>query len=335
MIDKENKLKNAAITQEWHTLLHLAVGSNQTEFVKQLLRILDDNDLDLQDNYGDTAFGYAVYAGNIEIVNLMLKRNLQLPIIRGQMGVTPIQYAAFNGKYKMTWHLYDKTVHSFEEKDWNLLFFICLRSGIYDIALKMVRDKNALAFARDTNQCTALHWLATNQMLLNSSCHSQEHDDNPIMTNPYMENQVFFQLVKFLWTTILDKYYYSEAELRKIRNEPFQLIFYAAKDGNFGFLSELISGYPELIRDTDSKNRTILHVAVMYRHASIFNMVNQMGYVINAISLYEDEQGNNLLHLAANLAPQSQLELVSGAAFQMSLELLWFEVQFLYLVTWI
>ncbi|XP_058726427.1 uncharacterized protein LOC131597771 [Vicia villosa] len=162
-------------------------------------------------------------------------------------------------------------------------------------------------------------------MLLDSSCHGPKHDLNPIMTNPYMENQVFSQLVKFLWTTILDKYYYSEAELRKIRNEPFQLIFHAAKVGNFRFLSELISGYPELIWDTDCKNRTILHIAVLHRHASIFNMVLQIEYIKNFISMYTDKKRNNLLHLAAKLAPQSQLELVSGAAFQMSLELLWFE----------
>jgi hypothetical protein len=47
---------------------------------------------------------------------------------------------------------------------------------------------------------------------------------------------------------------------------------------------------------------------------------------------YEDEKKNNMLHLAAKLAPQDQLELVSGAAFQMCVELLWFEVQLLYLM---
>lgn len=138
-----------------------------------------------------------------------------------------------------------------------------------------------------------------------------------------------FQLVKFLWTTILDKYYYSDAELRKIRNEPSQLIFDAAKVGNFGFLSELISGYPSLIWDVDSKRRTILHIAVMHRHASIFNLVHKIGHIKGVIVTYEDEEGNTLLHLAAKLAPRNQLELVSGAAFQMCLELLWFEVQFI------
>jgi hypothetical protein len=36
--------------------------------------------------------------------------------------------------------------------------------------------------------------------------------------------------------------------------------------------------------------------------------------------------------MAAKLAPRGQLELVSGAAFQMSVELLWFQVQQLYFV---
>ncbi|XP_058726428.1 uncharacterized protein LOC131597772 [Vicia villosa] len=51
MIDRENKLKNAAITEGGHTLLHVAVGAIQTEFVKQLLKILDDNDLDLREKF--------------------------------------------------------------------------------------------------------------------------------------------------------------------------------------------------------------------------------------------------------------------------------------------
>ena len=48
-----------------------------------------------------------------------------------------------------------------------------------------------------------------------------------------------------------------------------------------------------------------------------------MGFIVT----YEDYDRNTLLHLAAKLAPEAQLELVCGAAFQMCLELLWFEVR--------
>jgi len=137
-----------------------------------------------------------------------------------------------------------------------------------------------------------------------------------------------FQLIKFLWTTILDRHYSSKEELNKIRNEPSQLIFDAAEVGNFGFLSELISAHPSLIWDVNSKYQTILHIAVLNRHASIFNLVHQIGYTKGIIVTYvDDDEGNTILHLAAKLAPPGQLELVSGAAFQMRVELVWFEVQ--------
>jgi hypothetical protein len=142
---------------------------------------------------------------------------------------------------------------------------------------------------------------------------------------------VVFQLVKFLWTTIVNKYC-GKNELKEIINYPSQLIFDAAEVGNFRFLSELVSVYPGLIWDVDSKNRTIIHIAVLHRHTSIFSFVHKIGHIKGIIVTYEDEEDNNMLHLAAKLAPREQLELVSGAAFQMCVELLWFEVQLLYLM---
>jgi len=142
---------------------------------------------------------------------------------------------------------------------------------------------------------------------------------------------VVLQLVKFLWTTILEKRCSTE-ELKEIKNEPSQLIFDAANVGNYGFLSELISAQPSLIWDVDSENRTILHIAVLHRHASIFGLIHQIGHIKDVIVTFEDEDKNTLLHLAAKLAPPGQLELVSGAAFQMCMEMLWFEVQCNFLI---
>ena len=39
-----------------------------------------------------------------------------------------------------------------------------------------------------------------------------------------------------------------------------------------------------------------------------------------------NEDGNNMLHLAAGLAPEEKLNAISGAALQMQRELLWFKV---------
>ncbi|KAK9938938.1 hypothetical protein M0R45_015649 [Rubus argutus] len=99
---------------------------------------------------------------------------------------------------------------------------------------------------------------------------------------------------------------------------------------SFGGGSRIIlttmSCYPELVWETDEKNRTIIHVAVLHRHASIFNLVHGIGSIKDLVVTYEDDQGNNIVHMAAKLAPQNQLNLVSGVALQMQRELVWFEV---------
>lgn len=82
-----------------------------------------------------------------------------------------------------------------------------------------------------------------------------------------------------------------------------------------------------LVWDVESKNRTILHIAVLHEHASIFKLVHQIGRIKGIIVTYEDNDKNTLLHLAVKLAPPGQLELVSVAAFQMCVVLLWSKTQ--------
>ncbi|ONI01271.1 hypothetical protein PRUPE_6G131100 [Prunus persica] len=106
---------------------------------------------------------------------------------------------------------------------------------------------------------------------------------------------------------------------------PSQLLFDATRLGNFEFLAALLSAYPDLFWELDENKRSIIHVAVLHRHASIFNLVHEIGFIKDFITAMSDDEDNNILHLAAKLAPQNQLNLVSGAALQMQRELVWFE----------
>ncbi|XP_027338321.1 uncharacterized protein LOC113852284 [Abrus precatorius] len=144
------------------------------------------------------------------------------------------------------------------------------------------------------------------------------------MINPGAKQHVVFQMVKFLWTTILRKKN-SKEEIMGIIREPSPVLFDAADVGNIWFLSELISAYPTLIWEVDNRDRSIIHTAVSERHANIFNIIHEIGPTKEIIVTYFVEDRNTLLHLAAQMAPTSQLELVSGAALQMCLELIWFE----------
>ncbi|KAK6228652.1 hypothetical protein SCA6_000992, partial [Theobroma cacao] len=108
-------------------------------------------------------------------------------------------------------------------------------------------------------------------------------------------------------------------------------LFEAARLGNYNFLAALIGSFPDLIFRKDEKNRSIFHIAVLQRRASIFNHIHKLGLQKDLIMLYrvEDQENPsifyNMLHLAAKLPSLDRLNIVSGAALQMQRELLWFK----------
>ncbi|XP_028807359.1 uncharacterized protein LOC114762073 isoform X1 [Neltuma alba] len=321
ILDQDRSLACAAITRGWSTVLHVAAGANHVHFVDELVKEMNPEDLELQDVTGNTAFSIAAATGNLEIVEIMKRKNKDLPLIRGGQGTTPLHMAALQGQSDMAWHLYPETIQFFHDHaDWIVLLFCCVNNEIYDLALKCLEMNQDLAFERDesTNE-TILHILARKP--LSSICQSQRYRKR-LMKSCFRQTQQL-QLVKYLWSIFLKQ---DDAMIIGNIREPSPVIFNAVEVGNFEFLAELISTYPDLIWEVDERNRSIIHVAVLRRYADIFNLIHDIGPIKDFIVCFEDTRDkDNLLHMAARLAPSDRLNLVSGAAFQMTLELLWFE----------
>ena len=103
-------------------------------------------------------------------------------------------------------------------------------------------------------------------------------------------------------------------------------LFEAAKMGNAKLLIIVICSYPDLLWRVDRKGRSIFHIAVLHLQETVFNLVYEIGVIKDVILTYVDDENQNILHLAGQLAPPSQLNTVSGATFQMQREMLWFKV---------
>lgn len=142
-----------------------------------------------------------------------------------------------------------------------------------------------------------------------------------------MKTTPFVQLVECLWNKLLQQDY-DETEMRSFINLPSQITFDATQVGNFQFVAALMRSYPDLLWEMDEKNRSIIHIAVIHRHSSIYSLIHELGSFKDFISTFEDDEGNNILHYAAKLTPPDKLSLISGAALQMTHELRWFEVYF-------
>ena len=128
------------------------------------------------------------------------------------------------------------------------------------------------------------------------------------------------QLVEDLWKNIRllpDKQFSYHVD---------SVLFRAAETGNVELLIILFRSYPDLIWKTDEKRRTIFHVAVLNRQEAVFNLIYEIGAIKDMILVFADDKNQNIAHLAGKMAPSSRLNMVSGEALQMQLELLWFKV---------
>ncbi|GJV98183.1 hypothetical protein Tco_1553435 [Tanacetum coccineum] len=70
---------------------------------------------------------------------------------------------------------------------------------------------------------------------------------------------------------------------------------------------------------------SIFHIAVKHRHEGIYNLLYEIGSMKDLITPLKDGDENNMLHLVGKSAKRKRLQDVSGVAFQMQRELLWFK----------
>lgn len=307
-IEMHPQAPTTRITKGWETALHIAAGAKQTEFVKELVKLMDKRDLELKNKYDNTALCFAAASGVIMIAEVMVEKNRDLPGVRGSNGVTPLHMAALLGHRDMVWFLYNVTNNEFLTKqDYTALLIATISSDLYDVALQILQQQPNLATERDSDGETALHVLARKPSAFSGK---------------KLINTQALDLLKYLWEQFSQL---DDSEIGDRLRSPSRPLFVAAECGNFEFIFELLDSYPDLIWKVDEESRSIFHVAVMHRQEKIFKLIYDIGAHKDLIASYKDTNNRNMLHLAGKLAPFNRLNIVSGAALQMQLELLWFK----------
>ncbi|KAI9178582.1 hypothetical protein LWI28_028187 [Acer negundo] len=338
IFDKYPEDIQARISKAEDTALHIAAAANRTLFVKELVNSIHMNVdyLATENKEKNTAFCLAAAAGNMELVDLMLVKNEELARTRGKKNLLPIQMAALLGKEKMVQHLYYKARkgkdYLVKDDDLIELLVTLINNYLYDAALMLLKDHPELAISRAGNEETALHALARKP--LTSSDLANPNDQQGILksffnlfsgTNMVHNKRMHpkaLELVEILWEKVI---LLDDNQISELIGYPWRLIFVAAEHGNVQLLSKLIDKYPDLIFKVDENGYSIFHIAVLNRHERIFNLIYETGSIKDLIVVKEDEEENNILHLAAKLPPPNRLNIVSGAALQLQRELLWFK----------
>ncbi|KAH9753265.1 ANK REP REGION domain-containing protein [Citrus sinensis] len=249
--DDHQSMLRAAVTKGYQTILHVATGAKQTNFVKQMVELTGhDNLLTLQDENGNTAFCFAAAVGSVEIAQFMLQRNPNLLTIRGGGQMTPLYIAALFGQSKMASFLYRQNEDNLEPDDLENTFFVSIETGLYGLALQLLKkNKKLLAGATHAKYGTAMHMLARNPSAFTSNCPGwlKAHSGN-------------FKFLAVLTRSYPDLVHQLDENGRSIFHiavmhrhaDTFKLIY------EMGFDKELIATY------VDVSGNNLLHLAAQY-----------------------------------------------------------------------
>ncbi|WCJ28757.1 Ankyrin repeat family protein [Euphorbia peplus] len=325
------------ITSRGETALHVAALAGHSDFVENLIDKMMEHEIQAEtktnreNGRGNTAFHCAAISGNVSTAKSIMKCKLDhLPMIRGDGDYLPIDMAALKGNKEMVRYLYQSTKHhlqdptcqDLDDQDRKTLLVTLINSDIYDVAFEMAKAILSHGTTPENMEEEALKVLALKP--LNPPGFLQKFIP-PFSYKHVVAKRVMYnnavELIQILWDKISSDINRVSNLMRFSNQNP---VLDAAKMGNFQFLSILIASYPDVLFSIDENRYTIFHHAIMNRHVDIFNLIH-IGSVKTVVTSFKDEQGNNMLHLSAMLAPPNRLNIVPGAALQLQRDLLWFE----------
>ncbi|XP_042034954.1 uncharacterized protein LOC121781281 [Salvia splendens] len=305
LLERAPSLAFVEINERGDRALHLAAAMGNEEIVRELVeRISSCDDLALLDGRGCTACCYAAISGDVEVADIMLRKNPCLVTARDKNNATPLHKAAFCGNKEMVSYFLKSTkVEDFSNQEWFDILLLLVRTRMYDVGLELLEKNVSLATMRN-EEGTVLHALArqdishfrANRRILDS-----RHVKKATMKGvPRRQIEGVMQpdlqlLAEKVWTEVqrLDR-----ARVRDLMKNPL-ILHDAARFGNVELITMLTRDYPNLIWETDSDGYTIFHVAVMYRRENVFRLIYSFGAFKHLLATSQDQNGDHILHLAA------------------------------------
>ncbi|KAL9147727.1 hypothetical protein ABFS82_13G190600 [Erythranthe guttata] len=336
LLIKDPSLVKDSLTEGGETALHISAVEGHSFFVHNLLKLMQDSDIEILNKKGTTALCFAAAAGNLNIVKLMVHRNPDLPTIRGPDGVTPLYMAAFLGHTHVADYLFPLSdFQSWTVEDQITLLTTTIDSQLYGLAMTIVDQWKSLAVVEDSNGETALQVLARKPLVFCRSSNTSQGlcgriasaillRYTKVRTHDIRAPCDAYTLLDCLWNIVICQEEDVETT-RVVTKNTTKLFFIAAESGNEEFLVELIRRYPDFLYKVNESKQSIFHIAVLHRYVQVFNLLYELRGAKDLMATYVDKDGNNMLHLAARLAPQNQLNLIPGAALQMQREVLWYK----------
>ncbi|GJR75706.1 ankyrin repeat-containing domain, PGG domain protein [Tanacetum coccineum] len=119
------------------------------QFVNKLVVEMEEEQLELKDNSGNTALCLAAIYGDLEVVEIMVAKHKALLSMLDWEGMMPLCKAALSGRYDVVKYLFDKSDglrgDGWDAKNRAWLLQKCVEGDMFDIALQILTEHIELA----------------------------------------------------------------------------------------------------------------------------------------------------------------------------------------------
>ncbi|WVY91040.1 hypothetical protein V8G54_036554 [Vigna mungo] len=313
--DLVDKLWNSkeCVDLYWHALLNkwdkmLPIVKKYPNSVRIKLNRLGDRALHVAAaGLGSTAFVE-------ELVKLMSPEDV---LIHNSDEMLPVHLAALSFHHRIVQllcsdHLLDKMAY----KDIEKLYFMTISNNMFDVAITLFAKRPLdLTFARDEQQLiTSLHMLARKSYeVLGREIQGDMETRRSIGTGMRLLYRIVDEVKKL-----------QIKDMLALTTQPSAVLFDALESRNGDSVIWCFMGGSSLLMTfKDSNGRNLVHLFFLYRRLNFFEQFlnERKQYLLRAV----DNEGNNVLHLAALLPPEFKSFSGLSAKIQMDKELSWFK----------
>ncbi|GKV35989.1 hypothetical protein SLEP1_g44176 [Rubroshorea leprosula] len=352
--------KNPQIVGDGVCLLHVAAALGNVEGVEKLVQIMSDEEISAKDKSDYTALAYAAYFGKTDIAKCLTKKNKNLLKMPNKEGMIPVVQACVQRRKETTRYLFSETLEFLAPGNGEhgpLLLHFCMLNEMLDIALDLLDKYPRLVFTRfkyNSRELTPILTLSAQTSLFHSGARlsflrrriyyliSDEEVKPPTTVSTDVsisvasvhqneQNDIKRQGIndirerKLIHTRASNILRLAANELPKLNAEEMAesrilpALFQSIKHGIIEFF-KIVDFNPDA-RDFASDGKAIYSIKCRRReYVRCFSPRWKQSW-----DTWTDDDGNNVLHIAAKLGPESYLTQFSGAALQMQKELQWFK----------
>ncbi|GKV46073.1 hypothetical protein SLEP1_g53085 [Rubroshorea leprosula] len=282
-------------------------------------------DRDLKRKQFANAMLNAIYKGKFREVSDLFKSNPDAISTTFENGKTALHVAITAGQLRVAKELITITGTEansrqlkMKDESGNTALSFAARSGMMEIAKCLIEKNKDLLNIPD----------GLDRLPVQLACKAGHEDMTRYLYRETRRERLRGNNGFYLLEECITKKMFALDEDEFVQSGAVEATFQAIKNGTPEIAIEILKVNTNILWNyvDPEDSRNMFACAIAHRQEEVAQFLYKFNARISTnIGFTEDRDGNNLLHIAAKLAPRTHLDYISGAALQLQSELRWFE----------